>query len=85
MILSWIFIVLGLIGLLFVINFLVKMHNWKWRGYEETQQALMNNRLGEVKDPSEMTFNSIENKMYHMGAWEAYRNYRSIFNEERDL
>ena len=30
MILAWICIGLGLIGLLFVINFLVKMHNWKW-------------------------------------------------------
>ena len=82
MILAWICIGLGVIGLLFVINFLVKMHNWKWRGYEETQQALINGRLGEVKDPIEMTFNSIENKMYHLGAWEAYRNYRSMFNEE---
>ena len=82
MILAWIFIGLGLIGLLFVINFLVKIHNWKLRGYEETYQALMYGRLGEVKDPIEMTFNSIENKMYHLGAWEAYRNYRSMFNEE---
>lgn len=82
MILVWICIGLGLIGLLFVINFLVKIHNWKHRGYEETYQALMYGSLGEVKDPIEMTFNSIENRMYHMGAWEAYRNYRSMFNEE---
>lgn len=82
MILAWICIGLGVIGLLFVINFLVKMHNWKWRGYEETHQALMYGNLEEVKDPIEMTFNSIENKMYHLGAWEAYRNYRSMFNEE---
>jgi hypothetical protein len=84
MILAWIFIGLGIIGLLLVIIFLIKMHNWKWRGYKETHQALMNGRLGEVKDPSEMTFNSIENRMYHIGAWEAYRNYRSMFNEGRD-
>jgi len=80
MILAWICIGLGLIGLLFVINFLVKMHNWKLRGYEETHQALMKGKLGEVKDPSEMTFNNIENRMYHIGAWEAYRDFRSMFN-----
>lgn len=84
MILAWICIGLGLIGLLFVINFLVKMHNWKLRGYEETHQALMKGKLGEVKDPSEMTFNSIENKMYHQGAWEAYCDFRSIFNEDEN-
>lgn len=80
MILAWICIGLGLIGLLFVINFLVKMHDWKMLGYNETYQALMKGKLGEVKDPSEMTFNSIENKMYHIGAWEAYRDFRSMFN-----
>lgn len=84
MILAWICIGLGLIGLLFVINFLVKIHNWKLRGYEETHQALMKGKLGEVKDPSEMTFNSIENKMYHIGAYEAYRDFRSMFNEDEN-
>lgn len=82
MILGWICIGLGLIGLLFVINFLVKIHNWKLRGYEETHQALMNGKLDEVKDPLEMKFSCIENKMYHIGAWEAYRDYRSIFNDD---
>ena len=52
------------------------------QGYNETHQALMNGRLGEVKDPIEMTFNSIENKMYHIGAYEAYRDFRSIFNDD---
>ena len=80
MILAWICIGLGWIGLLFVINFLIKIHNWKMRGYEETHQALMKGKLGEVKDPIEMTFNSIENKMYHRGAWEAYLDFRSMFN-----
>jgi hypothetical protein len=84
MILAWICIGLGLIGLLLVINFLIKMYNWKLRGYEETHQALMKGKLGEVKDPSEMTFNSIENKMYHIGAYEAYRDFRSIFNEDEN-
>lgn len=70
--------------LLFSIGFLIKIHNWKMRGYNETYQALSNGRLGEVKDPIEMTFNNIENRMYHLGAWEAYRNYRSMFNEGRD-
>lgn len=82
MILAWICIGLGLIGLLFVINFLIKIHNWKMRGYEETHQALMKGKLGEVKDPVEMTFSSIENRMYHMGAYEAYREFRSIFNDD---
>ena len=80
-IIFWICTAITFSCLVFSIVFLIKIHNWKWRGYEETQQALMNGKLGEVKDPSEMTFNSIENKMYHMGAWEAYRNYKSIFNE----
>jgi hypothetical protein len=84
MILVWICIGFGLIGLLLVINFLVKIHNWKMRGYEETHQALMYGSLEEVKDPYEMTFNSIKNKMYHLGAWEAYRDYRSMFNEGRN-
>lgn len=68
--------------LLFAIGFLVKVHNWKMRGYNETYQALANGRLGEVKDPIEMTFNSIENKMYHIGAYEAYRDFRNIFNDD---
>ena len=85
MILAWIFIVIGIIGLLFTINFNVKMHNWKVRGYKSTYKALANGRLGKVEDPNEMTFISIENKMYHIGAWEAYCDFRSLFNEGRDL
>ena len=68
--------------LLFAIGFLVKIHNWKMRGYNETYQELTNGRLGEVKDPIEMTFNSIENKMYHIGAYEAYRDFRNMFNDD---
>lgn len=68
--------------LIFSIAFLIKVHNWKMRGYNETYQALANGRLGEVKDPIEMTFNNIENKMYHIGAYEAYRDFRSIFNDD---
>lgn len=68
--------------LLFVIGFLVKIHNWKMRGYNETYQALANGKLNEVKDPIEMKFNSIENKMYHIGAYEAYRDFRNIFNDD---
>lgn len=68
--------------LLFAIGFLVKIHNWKMRGYNETYQELANGRLGEVKDPIEMTFNSIENKMYHIGAYEAYRDFRNMFNDD---
>lgn len=68
--------------LLFAIGFLVKIHNWKMRGYDETYKALSNGRLGEVKDPIEMKFNSIENKMYHIGAYEAYRDFRNIFNDD---
>ena len=82
MILAWIFIVLGIIGLAFVINFLIKIHNWKLRGYEETYQELMYGSLEEVKDPIEMTFNNTENKMYHIGAYEAYRDFRSMFNDD---
>lgn len=68
--------------LLFAIGFLVKIHNWKMRGYNETYQALVNGGLREVKDPIEMKFNSIENKMYHIGAYEAYRDFRNIFNDD---
>ena len=68
--------------LLFAIGFLVKIHNWKMRGYNETYQALANGRLNEVKDPIEMKFNNIENKMYHIGAYEAYRDFRNIFNDD---
>jgi hypothetical protein len=68
--------------LLFAIGFLIKIHNWKMRGYNETYQALANGRLREVKDPIEMKFNSIENKMYHIGAYEAYRDFRNIFNDD---
>lgn len=68
--------------LLFAIGFLVKVHNWKMRGYNETYQALANGRLREVKDPIEMKFNNIENKMYHIGAYEAYRDFRSMFNDD---
>ena len=68
--------------LLFAIGFLVKIHNWKMRGYNETYQALSNGRLGEVKDPIEITFNNTENKMYHIGAYEAYRDFRSMFNDD---
>ena len=55
------------------------------RGYNETYEELTHGSLDEVKDPIEMTFNNIENKMYHIGAWEAYRDFRSMFNEGRDL
>ena len=63
--------------LVFSIVFLIKIHNWKMHGYKETYQALANGRLGEVKDPIEMTFNSIENIMYHIGAYEEYRDFRN--------
>ena len=52
------------------------------RGYEETYQELMYGSLEEVKDPIEMTFNNTENKMYHIGAYEAYRDFRSMFNDD---
>lgn len=68
--------------LLFAIGFLIKIHNWKMRGYNETYQALANGKLGEVKDPIEMKFNNIENKMYHIGAYEAYRDFRNTFNDD---
>lgn len=84
MILAWICIGLGLIGLLFVISFLIKIHYWKMRGYKGTYKALANGGLGKVEDPKEMTFISIENKMYHIGAWEAYRDFRSMFDEGRN-
>ena len=81
-IIFWICISITFGCLLFAIGFLVKIHNLKLRGYEETYQALMYGDLEEVKDPIEMTFSSIEYKMYHLGAWEAYRDYRSIFNDD---
>ena len=68
--------------LIFSIAFLIKIHNWKVRGYKETYQELSHGRLDEVKDPIEMKFSCIENKMYHIGAWEAYRDFRSMFNED---
>ena len=84
-IIFWICTAITFSCLVFSIVFLIKIHNWKMRGYDETYQALSNGRLGEVKDPIEMTFNSIENRMYHIGAWEAYCDFRSMFNEGRDL
>lgn len=79
MILAWICIGLGLIGLLFVINFLVKMHNWEIRGYNETFQLFKDNKLGTVSNPQFMKFSNIENKMYHKGAYRAYQEINSIF------
>lgn len=81
-IIFWVCISITFGCLLFAIGFLVKVHNWKMRGYNETYQALANGRLREVKDPIEMKFNSIENKMYHIGAYEAYRDFRNIFNDD---
>lgn len=79
MILAWICIGLGLIGLLFVINFLVKMHNWEMHGYNETFQLFRDNKLGTVSNPQFMKFSNIENKMYHKGAYRAYQEINSIF------
>lgn len=79
MILAWICIGLGLIGLLFVINFFVKMHNWEIRGYNETFQLFKDNKLGTVSNPQFMKFSNIENKMYHKGAYRAYQEINSIF------
>lgn len=79
MILAWICIGLGLIGLLFVINFLVKMHNWEMRGYNETFQLFKDNKLGTVSNPQFMKFSNIENKMYHRGAYRAYQEINSVF------
>lgn len=81
-IIFWVCTTITFSGLIFSIVFLIKIHNWKMRGYNETYQALANGRLGEVKDPIEMTFNSIENKMYHIGAYEAYRDFRNMFNDD---
>lgn len=79
MILAWICIGLGLMGLLFVINFLVKMHNWEMRGYNETFQLFKDNKLGTVSNPQFMKFSNIENKMYHKGAYRAYQEINSVF------
>ena len=84
-IIFWICISITFGCLLFAIGFLAKIQNWKMRGYNETYQALANCKLREVKDPIEMKFNNIENKMYHIGAYEAYRDFRSMFNKGRDL
>lgn len=80
MILALICIGLGL--LLFVIDYLVKLYNWKMQGYKGTFKALMKGTLEKVEDPREMTFTSIENKMYHIGAWKAYREFRSMFYDD---
>lgn len=80
MILTLICIGLGL--LLFVIDYLVKLYNWKMQGYKGTFKALMKGTLKKVEDPREMTFISIENKMYHIGAWKAYREFRSMFYDD---
>lgn len=80
MILGLICIGLGL--LMFVIDYLVKLYNWKMQGYNGTFKALMKGTLRKVDNPSEMTFISIENKMYHIGAWKAYRDFRNIFNDD---
>lgn len=71
--------------LLFAIGFLVKIHNWKMQGYNGTFKALMKGALRKVDNPSEMTFISIENKMYHIGAWKAYREFINLFNEGKEL
>ena len=68
--------------LLFAIGFLAKIQNWKMRGYNGTFKALMKGTIRKVENPSEMTFISIENKMYHIGAWKAYRDFRNIFNDD---
>lgn len=81
-IIFWVCTAITFSCLIFSIAFLIKIHNWKVRGYKETYQALANGKLGEVKDPIEMTFKSIENKMYHIGAYEAYCDFRSIFNDD---
>lgn len=81
-IIFWICTTITCSCLLFSIGFLIKIHNWKMRGYNETYQELSRGRLDEVKDPIEMTFNNIENKMYHIGAYEAYCDFRSMFNED---
>lgn len=81
-IIFWVCTVITFSCLIFSIAFLIKIHNWKMRGYNETYQELANGRLVEVKDPIEMTFNNTENKMYHIGAYEAYRDFRSIFNDD---
>lgn len=83
MILGLICIVLGL--LMFVIDYLVKLYNWKMQGYNGTFKALMKGTLRKVDNPSEMTFISIENKMYHIGAWKAYCEFINLFNEGKDL
>jgi hypothetical protein len=50
------------------------------QGYNGTYKALMKGTLKKVDNPSEMPFISIENKMYNIGAWKAYREFRNIFN-----
>lgn len=84
-IIFWVCTAITFSCLIFSIAFLIKIHNWKVRGYNETYQELSHGRLDEVKDPLEMKFSCIENRMYHIGAWEAYRDFRSMFNEGRDL
>ena len=58
---------------------------WKMQGYNGTFKALMKGALRKVDNPSEMTFISIENKMYHIGAWKAYREFINLFNEGKEL
>lgn len=83
MILALICIGLGL--LLFAIDSLVKLYNWKMQGYNGTFKALIKGTLKKVDNPREMSFISIENKMYHIGAWKAYREFINLFNEGKDL
>jgi hypothetical protein len=45
----------------------------------------MKGTLKKVDNPSEMPFISIENKMYHIGAWKAYREFINLFNEGKEL
>lgn len=70
-----VFVPICIIGYLFYI-----VNKWYKRGYNETYEMFHRGQLGRIDNPDYTFHTSNENKYYHIGAYQAYKEITNLNN-----
>lgn len=81
---DWIFLIIMFIlclALVLCVCYNIYLQNkWYKRGYNETYEMFHRGQLGRVDNPDYTFHASNENKYYHIGAYQAYKEINNLNN-----
>jgi len=81
---DWIFLIIMFIlclALVLCVGYNIYLQNkWYKRGYNETYESFYNGRLMCVENPDYTYHSCNENKYYHRGAYQAYKEINNLNN-----